>query len=174
MKTMNTKPHLTTIAIIAILFLFCFSVHAQSSADTIRIEKKGLGYVYYKGSEMLNYEQVLQLNALYPEALKLIEKSTTMRTTSYVFGIIGGAVIGGSIGYVLGVGKLGVMFNMPSFLTLLGTGVVFAGIGVGCEISANNKAKQGVKALNHAIRQKNNTSINLSLSANGALLRLNF
>jgi hypothetical protein len=171
---MNTKHYLTTILILPTIFLFCFSSHAQNSSDTIRIEKKGLGYVYYKDDVMVNYKQALQLTASNVDAFRLLEKSNSLRNAGYVFATAGGGCVGYSLGYVLGTVMVGNTINQPLFFSMLGAGAVFIGIGIGFEVGANNKAKEGITVFNNAIKQSNNANLGLGFSPNGVNLRLNF
>jgi len=168
------KKHKLTILIFTAVFLFCFSSNAQTSSDTIRIVKKGLGYVYYKDDAMINYKQALQLTASNAEAFRLLEKSNSMRNAGYIFAVAGGGCVGYSLGYALGLAMFGNTMNQPLFFSMLGAGAVFIGIGIGFEVGANNKAKEGITVFNNAIKQSKNTSIDLGFSPVGVMLRLGF
>jgi len=171
---MNIKFYLTTILIFAAVFLFCFSSNAQNSSDTIRIVKKGLGYVYYKDNVVVNYKQALQLTASNLEAFRLLEKSNSMRNAGYVFAVAGGGCVGYSLGYALGLAMFGNTMNKPLFFSMLGTGAVLIGIGIGIEVGANNKAKEGITVFNNAIKKSMNTSIDLGFSPGGVMLKIGF
>jgi len=171
---MNIKSYLTTILIFVTIFLFCFSSRAQNSSDTIRIVKKGLGYVFYKDDVMVNYKQALQLTASNVEAFRLLEKSNSMRNAGYIFAAAGGGCVGYSLGYALGLAMFGNTINKPLFFSTLGAGAVLIGIGIGFEVGANNKAKKGITVFNNAVRQSKNTSIDLGFSPGGVMLRLGF
>jgi hypothetical protein len=171
---MNTKHPLSVILIFTAIFLYCFSVQAQSSSDTIRLEKKGLGYIYYKGNTVLNFKQVMYLSSDNGRAYYILEKSRDMRNASYFFGIVGGGCLGFSLGYALAGAILANPIKMPLFISLMGSGVLFIGIGFAFEIGANNKAKEGIAVYNLSIKQKDNTSFNFGISTNGVMLRLNF
>ena len=173
---MHTKHYFTTILIFATILLFCFSTHAQNNSDidTIRIVKKGLGYVYYKDNEMLNFKQLLSITSSNLEAFRLIEKSNSVRNVGYVFAIAGGGCVGYSLGYALGNAMFGNTMNKGLFFSTLGAGVALIGIGIGFEVSANNKAKAGIDLFNNAIKQSSNTNLDLGFSSGGVMLRMNF
>ena len=168
------KRYLTTILIFATILLFCFSVHAQNSSDTISIVAKRLGYVYYKDNEMLNFNQIMQLTKSNPKAYKLMEQSNNLRVGSYIFAIAGGGCLGYSFGYILSTTMFDNTINNPLFFSMLGVGAVFVGVGIGFEVGANNKAREGVAVFNNAIKQKNNANLDLGFSPGGVMLRLNF
>jgi len=171
---MHTKHYLTTILIILASCLSSFSVHAQNSSDTIRIIKTGLNYSYYKENTKLSFNQVMQLTKSNIKAYKLIEQSNNMRVGSYIFAIAGGGCLGYSLGYALGAAMFGNTINRPVFFSLLGVGAVFIGVGIGFEVGANNKAREGVAIFNNDIKQKHNANFDLGFSPGGVMLRLNF
>ena len=171
---MNTRSYFSTVLIFTTVFLFCFSSHAQNSSDTIRIVKKGLGYVFYKDDVIVNYKQALQLTASNTEAFRLLEKSNNMRNVGYVFAATGGGCVGYSLGYALGLALFGNTMNKPLFFSVLGAGAVLIGVGVGFEVGANNKAKEAIGIFNNTIRQNNKTNLDLGFSSGGVMLRLNF
>jgi hypothetical protein len=171
---MNRKHYLTAILIFIAIFLSSYSSHAQTSSDTIRIVHTGFGNAYYKDNERLSFNQVRQLTRLNPAAYKLIGQSNTMRVTSYIVGIPGGFVFGYALGYALGCVMTGKKLNGILFYPMLGTGAFFIAMGIGFEIGANNKAREGVAVFNNTIKQKNSTNVDLSFSPNGMSLKLNF
>ena len=171
---MNPKHYVTSIVIIALIFLSVFSVKAQKKSDTIRIEKSGLGYVYYKNNVMLNFKQVMDLTKENKKAYRLMEQSTNMRTGAYIFAVAGGGFLGYSLGYALGRAISGNPINKPVFFSMLGAGAVFTGIGIAFDVGANNKAKAGVELFNQSKKQMNNTNLDVGFSPNGVNLRLNF
>ena len=171
---MNSKHNLSAFLIIAFILLSSFASHAQNSSDTIRMEKRGLGYVCYKDNEMLNFTQLVHLTSSNSETAKLLRASKNMQVGAYVFGCFGGGFMGYSLGYALGTAMNGNTLNKTLFFSMLGAGAVFAGIGIGFEVGANNKVKEGVEIYNKSIKQKNNTSLDLGFSSNGMGLRLNF
>jgi len=172
---MNTKHSLTAILIFIAIFLSGFSSNAQNGSDTIRIVRKGLSYVYYKGDDMLNFKQLMNITTSNLEAFKLIEKSKNMRYTGYIFAIAGGGCLGYSLGYALGTAMLGNTLNKSLFFSMLGTGVVLIGVwSIGFEVGANNKVREGIAVYNNGIRQKNNANLDLGFSSGGVMLRLSF
>jgi hypothetical protein len=171
---MNTKYYLATILIFVAFFLSGFSSNAQNGSDTIRVVKKGLGYIYYKDNQMLNFKQAMHLTASNPEAFRLLEKSNSMRNAGYIFAAAGGGCVGYSLGYALGIAMFGNTMNKGLFFSTLGAGAVLIGIGIGFEVGANNKAKAGIDLFNNAIKQSSNTNLDLGFSPGGVMLRLNF
>jgi hypothetical protein len=171
---MNPKPHCSAILFFATILLSCFSLHAQSSADLIGMEKRGTGYIYYQGNKALSFKQVMQLTASHPEASTLMAQANNIRGSAQIFGIVGGGCIGFSLGYLLANAVTGKAINKPVLFISLGAGAVFSGIGIGCDVRANNKTKEAIDVYNQHIKQKNKTNLDLGLSANGAMIRLNF
>ena len=171
---MNTKSYLTTFLIFIPVFLFCFSSNAQNSSDTIRIARKGLGTVYYHDTKELTFKQAKALTKDNQAAYRLMQKADTMRVASYALGIVGGVALGFSLGHAIGRVMVGNTINKPLFFSMLGAGVVFIGISIGCEVGANNNAKEAVAIFNNAIKQSNNANLDLGFSPGGVMLRLNF
>ena len=171
---MTPKHTLPTILLFAVISLFCFASHAQYSSDTIRMEKKGLGYVYYKNNEMLNFSQLTHLTNSNSESATLLRASKNMQVGAYIFGCLGGGFVGYSLGYALGTAMRGNTLNRTLFFSMLGAGAGFVGIGIGFEVGANNKVKEAVRIYNNTVKQKSNTTLNLGVSPNGLIVNLNF
>ena len=171
---MTLKHILPTILLFAVISLSCFSSCAQDGSDTIRMEKRGLGYVCYKNNEILNFTQLTHLTNSNPETTKLLRASKNMQVGAYIFGCLGSGFMGYSLGYALGTAMGGNTLNKTLFFSMLGAGAVFVGIGIGFEVGANKKVKQGVDIYNNAIKQKSSTNLDLGFSTNGVSLRLNF
>jgi len=172
---MSKKSYLPTILIFAAaILLSCFSVKAQSLSDTIRVEKRGLRYIYYKDNVMINFQQVMYLTASNPKAFRLLKESKNMRNAGYFFAIIGGGCVGYSLGYMLGRSISDNTINYGLFAAILAAGTVSIGVGIGFQIQASNKAKNAVVVFNNAIKRKNKANLDLSFSPGGVLLRLNF
>ena len=171
---MNKKHYLSAIFIFAIFVLTTISAKSQNNSDTIRMEKKGLGYVYYKDEALLNFKQAMQLTHSTPEAYRLMEKSNNMRVASYIFGFAGGLSLGFSLGHALGSLMVGNPINETLFYPMLGGGAALIGIGFGLEVGANKKTKKAIAVYNNSIKQKNTQTLDLGISANGIMLKLNF
>ena len=123
---------------------------------------------------MLNFSQLTHLTSSNSESATLLRASKNMQVGAYIFGCLGGGFIGYSLGYALGTAVSGNPLNKTLFFSMLGAGAVFVGIGIGFEVGANNKAKEGVRIYNNAIKHKNNTTLNLRVSPNGLMVNLNF
>ena len=171
---MNTKPYLTAILFFAAIFLSGFSGSAQNSADTIRIEKNGLGYMYSKDNVTLYVKQIRALTASNPEARKLLEEYDYRRISSYGLAILGGGCIGWALGDVIGSSMYGNPIHKPVFFSLLGAGAVFMGGAIASDAIANHRLKAAVVLYNKSQRENNNTKLDLGFSPNGVNLRLNF
>ena len=171
---MNTKHYLAAILFFWIIFLLGFSVKSQEISDTIIIEKKIIGYEYYKDGFLLTFNQVAQLTKSNTESAKLMEKSIDMRISGYVWEGVGGFILGSSLGYALGCAMVDKFFSKPLFFGLLGAGTVVMSTGIGLEICAIKKAKKSVDIYNNSIKQKNNANLDLGISTQGMMLRLNF
>jgi Na+/H+ antiporter NhaC len=63
---------------------------------------------------------------------------------------------------------------MKVFPPFLGAGVALIAIGIGFEVRANNRAKEGVAVYNNSIKQKSNANLDLGFSPNGVILKLSF
>jgi phosphoribosylformylglycinamidine (FGAM) synthase-like amidotransferase family enzyme len=172
---MNPKTYLPTFLIFAVIFLSTFSVNAQNSSDTIQMRNTGLGgKAYYKDNVKLNFSEVMQLTRSNPEAYKFMDKASTMRIGSYIFGIPGGFVFGFALGHGLGRTMLGNPINKTLFYSMLGAGAALIGVGIGFEIGAKSNVKKGVAVFNNVIRQKNSANLDLGFSSNGIFLKFNF
>jgi len=171
---MTLKHILPTILLFAVISLSCFSSCAQDGSDTIRMEKRGLGYACYKNNEILNFTQLTHLTNSNSETTKLLRASKNMQVGAYIFGCLGGGFIGYSLGYALGTAVRGNPLNKTLFFSMLGAGAGFVGIGIGFEVGANNKVKEAVRIYNNTVKQKSNTTLNLGVSPNGLIVNLNF
>ena len=159
---MNPKSYFTAILIFVALFLSALSVKAQSSSDTLRIEKRGTSYVYYSGNTKLNFNQAMQLMSSHPDAYTLMEKANNKRAGTQIFGTVGGLCLGGAMGYAMGAAIVGNRIKMPIFLSVAGAGAILATIGIVCEVEANKKTKEGIAVYNQSIKQKNNLRVDLA------------
>jgi len=171
---MHTKHYLTTILIFATIFLCCFSAKSQNNLDTIRIEKSVIGFDYYNNNNMLNFYQLLNLSKKNEEAHKLMRNAFSFHIASVCFTSAGCFFLGYSAGYVIGCAIKKDLVDMNTFLPFLGAGVGLIGIGIGFELGANNKAKEGVAVYNKSIKQQTNTNLDLGIYPNGMMFRLNF
>ena len=171
---MNTKHYLTAIFIFAFIFLSSFNANSQSSSDTIKIVKSGLGNTYYHNGNILNFKQLTSTLHANKEAYGFLEKASSMRVGSYIFGCLGGGFLGFSLGHALGRAMVGAPINKTLFFSMLGAGVGFTGIGIAFDVGANKKIKEGVTVYNNALKQKNNANLDLGFSPNGVIMRLNF
>jgi len=171
---MNTKHYLPTILLFTVIALSVFSSNAQNSSDLIRMAKKTFGYAYYKDNERLNFSQIIQLTTSNPTSLKLTEQAYYMRYAGYAFSGIGGFSLGFALGHALGRAVAGKSIDEKLFYPLLGAGAGLIVVGICLEFGAINKTKHAVAAYNNAIRQENNTNLDLGFSPGGVMLRLNF
>jgi hypothetical protein len=171
---MHPKLYFTAILFLSATFLFSFSGKAQNSADTIRIEKKGLGYVYYHDNVTIYLKQIRALTASNPKVRALLGEYDYMRSASYLFAAAGGGCIGWALGDALSSAMFGTTINKPVFFSLLAGGAAFVGIAFAFDAGANNKVKAAVKLFNKSQKDNNNTNLNLGFSPNGINLKLNF
>ena len=174
---MNAKHYLTLI----IILLSGFSIHAQSSSDTISMKKNGLGFYYYKNNEPITFKQVMNETAFNNEAYRLMTKSKNLRFVGHIFEASGAFVTGFAVGYFLGekmLGKTDVRGN-PVIRTeiiypLLAGGAFLIVVGLSFEGFAGSYAEKGIAVYNRSVKQKHPQTRDLGISANGIMLRLNF
>jgi len=171
---MSTKQYLSAILIFITFFSLQFFAKAQDNRDTIRIVKNVIGMSYYQNDKMLDFNQLMDLSKKNEAAYKLMKEAYTLRVVGIGFSSIGGFSVGFSAGYAIGKAISGNIVNMKVFLPFLGAGAALIAIGIGFEVGANNKAKEGVAVFNNAIKQKNNANLNLGFSPNGMMFRLTF
>jgi len=171
---MNKKTYLSVILFFATIILSVLSAKSQDISDTIRIERNAIGVEYYQNNKTLKFNQLMDISANNQVAHKLIKNAYALHILSVSFSSLGGFMIGFSAGYAIGCAIQENLVDMKIFLPILGTGVGFSGIGIGFEVGANNKVKKGVAIFNHSIKQKSNTNINLGISTNGMLIKMNF
>jgi len=179
---MNPKQFFTTILIIATVFFSGFSGKSQNNQDTISIVKGKFGYTYQQGNKIMNLKQLMYLT--YPsnkEAFRLMRKSNNLRNASTVFGFAGGGCLGFALGYALArslsYNSITMYYNpinRPLFFSFLGAGVGLIGIGIGFEIVAKSNLKEAIDVYNHDIKQKNSANLDLGLTSNGMMMKLNF
>jgi len=171
---MNLKRNLSTFFIFVAIFISTLLVNAQNSADTIEMRYSGFGKAYYKDNIKLSLSEMTQLTQSIPKAYKLINQAHAMRVGSYFFSIPGGAALGFALGHGLGRSMVGAPINKPLFFSMLGAGAVFLGIGIGFEVGANNKLREGVAIFNNNVKQSKNANLNIDLLHTGMTLKLNF
>jgi hypothetical protein len=171
---MILNHHLTAILIFATIFFSGFSGKAQNDIDTIRIEKKGVCYLYYQNGKVLNFKQLSSLTRENKEAYQFMTKAKDQNIAAFAFAFVGGGCLGYSLGYALVSVMDGNPLNKSLFYSLLGVGVGLTGIGIVFDISAKKTIKKGIDAYNNSTKQKNNTNLNLGFSPNRMSIRLNF
>jgi len=171
---MNTKHYLTAILIFTTFLLSCFSAKSQNISETITIARKGIGYAYYQNGKVLNFSQLLSLTKENTEAYNFLIKADNWKITGLFFGVIGGGCLGYSLGYALGAAMAGNSINMKILLpvSLVGTGLTFCSFIF--EIVSKDNIRKGVDIYNNSIKQKNNPNIDIGISTNGMMFRLNF
>jgi len=171
---MHTKHYFTAVLFCIFILLSGFKGMAQNELDTVRVEKKIFRYDYYYNDETLSFSQLESLLKNNKLAYKLLNQANTLRIVGYCFGLASGCSFGYSLGYAIGKSFNFEKMNMEIFLPFLGAGVVLTCISIGFDLGAKNKVKKGVAIFNHSIKQKNNTNINLGISTNGMLIKMNF
>jgi hypothetical protein len=147
---------------------------SQNSSDTISLKNKLIGYVYYKNNVKLSFEQVMLEVGSNPKAYKLMKISNNMQNAGYIFAIAGISSLGFSLGYALICEIYRNKINKTLFFTTFGSGLGFIGVGISFEIGSSILAKKGITIFNNSIKQRNNTNLDLGISPNGIMLRLNF
>ena len=171
---MSTKHFLKATFFFVIILLLIFSAKSQENSDTIIIAKKIIGYEYYKDDFLLNSNQLLQITKSNPESYKLMQKSVDMWIAGYIWSSVGGGILGSALGYALGRAILHNPMDKPLFFTLFSIGTAIFVTGIGFEIVSIKKAKAAVAIYNNSIKQKSNPNIDLGISTNGMMFRLNF
>lgn len=128
------------IAFLAILVLGTASLYAQSSNDSIYVEKVFLGHKYYQADQEIRGVGDMKAIVANDElALKEVKKAGVTAGISYVFSYVGGFAMGWQLANLLWD-----KFNPYVFAG----GVGAAAIGVGLAALADNQMNKGVAIYN--------------------------
>jgi len=182
---MNLKYHVTALLLFTTLILSSFSLKAQNDSDTICM-RRNVGefrYFIYKNDEPITFKQAMRETASNNEAYRLMRTSKHLKVIGNTLEVSGALCLGFAIGYALvdsftpkPKDKYGQERdrNTEIYAPLCVTGVMFIGIGICFEVGANKKTKKAIAVYNNSIKQKNTQALDLGISANGIMLKLNF
>lgn len=134
--------------LLTLLFTAVFAVTSFSQStnkDSITISKRGLGDIkYFQGTTRLTGKQVGTIMLPNTDATTQWKKSRTNLTLAYVFGIIGGAMVGYELGSALS-GK-------DTNGAVIGIGAGMVGLSIVFGINSDKKAKRAVSTYNTSFR----------------------
>jgi hypothetical protein len=115
------------------------------SKDSIRMVKSGLGEIrYYQGTLRLKGPEVGKILLPNADATANWKRSRTNLTLAYIFGIIGGAMVG----YELGGALAGKDVNGA----IIGAGAGMVGLSIVFGINSDKKSKRAINIYNAAFR----------------------
>ena len=117
----------------------------KSSADSIYILKKGLGFKYYHKGNQLNLKGISDLVKSNPEAKKNMRISKGLLAPAYLLSFSGGFMIGYGIGSAISGGKANMAVVGP------GIGAWAAGIAMG--IVSDKKRASAIKKYNAGLKK---------------------
>jgi hypothetical protein len=138
------KKHLLLTAFFG-LVLATTSFSQSVSKDSITLTRKGLGEIkYYQANNKLTGKQVGNLLLSNPEATATWKKSRTNLTFAYIFGIIGGAMVGWELGNAIS----GKDVNGA----VIGAGAGLVGVSIVFGINSDRKSKKAISLFNTAFR----------------------
>jgi hypothetical protein len=171
---MNPKHILSAFLFFVVIFLSGFSGNAQNSSDTITVVERWVGTDYYLNNTPLKITNLFHIVRENREAYNMMQKAQKQQVASYFFAIPGGFCVGFSLGYGLACLIKRMPLEKKIFFPSLGVGVVFTGIGIAFDVSANKNIRNGVEIYNYSKKQTTNTNLNLGLTRNGMMIQLNF
>jgi hypothetical protein len=158
------------ISIILILLIAGFAnTSAQSTTDTIVMQKVFGGYQFYQGSKRLNVSNLVRTMKPNEQAFKEIKAAQT----TYIFGNIvafaGGFMVGWPIGTAIGGGD-------PNWtLAAVGAGLIIITIPIGQKF--NKQARTAVNTYNKGAKTSSfwdNTDIRFGFTGNGLGFTMNY
>lgn len=154
---------------IACLLSFVSLLHAQNTADTLGLKKKGGSYAILKDGKPITLAEATGILASNEQAAKIFQSAKSNNTFASIISGIGGFMVGWPIGTAIGGGE-------PNW--------AMAGIGAGLILVAlpingayNKKAKEAVELYNQGKRSTSfwqKSDINLTLKGNGVGLKIVF
>jgi hypothetical protein len=138
------KKHLLlTVLFSAVLAATSFS--QSTSNDSITLVKKGLGEIkYYQANNRLTGRQVGDILLSNPDANASWKKSRTNLTFAYIFGIIGGAMVGWELGNAIS--------GRDVNGAVIGAGAGLVGLSIVFGINSDRKSKKAISLYNIGFR----------------------
>ena len=171
---MTLKHILPTILLFAVIYLSCFSSCAQYSSDTITVKKFGRESVYSYNNRIIRPYQLSDIAYSNKEAAKLFQEALHLRVAGGFLGGIGGFVVGFTAGHTIVRTTKNVPVKWAVVLPFLAIGSAFIICSISFEVLAKQRVDIGVRVFNNSIKQKNSANLNLGISTNGMIVRLNF
>lgn len=138
------KKYLLLTALFGVI-LATTSFSQTVNKDSITLVKKGLGEIkYYQSNNKLTGKQVGNILLSNPDATANWKKSRTNLTFAYIFGIIGGAMVGWELGNAIS----GKDVNGA----VIGAGAGLVGVSIVFGINSDRKSKKAISLFNTAFR----------------------
>lgn len=153
-----------------IIFSALFLSFQYSGAQHIRIEKTGLGTVFYQNNRLLSMSDLTNVVKKNDEAYSLIKKAKNNNVISQVIGGIGGFTIGWQLGAALAGSQMNYKF------LALGVGIILVSIPV--SIKSRKQTQKAVDIYNSELPQsykyKFTPNVNLFVKDIGIGIMLKF
>jgi len=130
--------------------LLCTPVFAQNTADTIRFNKKGSDYHFYKNGKELSIEKVSKILRPDQDATKLLRKAKADYYIGLVLAGAGGGFLGVTLGNATSGGKI-----QPGFII---ASVACLAIAFPITISGNHLERKAVRKYNDDLMRNNKTT----------------
>ena len=157
------------IVLLTLIGLFITTTH-QAQEQEIEMKINFWGYRFIKVGERLNWKELEEATTAVENANLLIKQARNRRTTSIIMSVIGGGLLGYSIG------QNGTKDDPDYTLAYVGGAISAASLGY--SISTFNKVNKGVDMYNLAINKTAHyqfqPELYLSTNSNGIGLSLRF
>ena len=157
------------IVLLTLIGLFITTTH-QAQEQEIEMKINFWGYRFIKDGERLNWKELEEATTAVENANLLIKQARNRRTTSIIMSVIGGGLLGYSIG------QNGTKDDPDYTLAYVGGAISAASLGY--SISTFNKVNKGVDMYNLAINKTAHyqfqPELYLSTNSNGIGLSLRF
>ncbi len=130
-----------TIAIL-ILFMTVLSSFGQNKSDSIEI-KKTFGTVYIQKGKLLTPRNLLNITQSNPEAYQLMKIANANNDVGFIFGFVGGLLVGWQLGTAIGGGS--------TDATTLGVGAGLILVSIPFSTGYTKHAKHAVRIYNSGL-----------------------
>lgn len=148
------KKYIITTTLIILSVLFC------TAQKRIVLKESLNGYRYYQNGKKLKMKQIVSTLQTNKEAFVLITKSKNNKTIENITGVVGGFLMGYT---------LGESFNKSLNVELFGIGVAFSGVSIALRSKSKKQKKQAIKIYNENRINKTtyNKKYDLIFTSNG-------
>ena len=153
--------------IMIIFFTIHSFIHAQSSTDSIHV-MKSLGTFFVQNDKKLKPKHLLNITSNSPEAHNKMLEAKSNYNMGYIFGSVGGFMLGWSLGDAL-------VGNDPNWaLTAAGAGLT--AVSIAFTAAYNKKAKEAIHIYNRGLSDttKHESELEFRISDSGIGMLITF